>query len=175
MVYLDLDGFKPVNDRHGHGAGDRILAEIGARLAAEAPPGAVMARLGGDEFALVMATTGTEPMVALAHRLVEAVRAPVDLRPGEEVAVGVSAGVAVTADRGCTADALVDAADRALYAAKRAGGGVRVAELSLRGHPLRSVPSSCAGSLPPRPRGRRAGPRLRSRWVGWGRGGPRGG
>lgn len=127
-IYLDLDGFKPVNDRNGHGAGDRILAEIGSRLAAESPPGAVMARLGGDEFALVMATTGIEPMVDLAQRLVEVVRSPVGLRPGEEVTVGVSAGVAVTADPDCTADALIDAADRALYAAKRAGGGVRVAE-----------------------------------------------
>lgn len=128
VIYLDLDGFKPVNDRNGHGAGDRILAAIGSRLGAGAPPDALMARLGGDEFALVMATTGLEAMVDLAHRLVDVVGAPVELRAGEEVTVGVSAGVAVTADPACSADALIDAADRALYAAKRAGGGVKASD-----------------------------------------------
>ena len=127
VLYLDLDGFKPVNDRYGHGAGDRVLTAVGRRLAAATPAEATVARLGGDEFAVVCAgPVDDDELVALAGALTEALAAPVELRAGETVAVGVSIGIARCAAGTGSSDALVDAADRALYEAKRTGGGIRV-------------------------------------------------
>jgi diguanylate cyclase (GGDEF)-like protein len=126
LLLLDLDGFKQVNDRHGHQAGDDLLKQVAIRLKGVVRPGDIVARLGGDEFALVM--RGVEDAAALsevADRAVSAVMAPV-LLMGQFVTVGASVGVSVKPQRDSrhwTAEALTRAADQALYGAKRAGKG----------------------------------------------------
>lgn len=126
LLLLDLDGFKLINDRHGHQAGDDLLKQVAMRLKGVVRPGDIVARLGGDEFALVI--RGVEDVVALsevADRAVSVVMAPI-LLMGQLVSVGASVGVSVKADRDSahwTADVLTRAADRALYGAKRAGKG----------------------------------------------------
>jgi len=138
LLYVDLDGFKPVNDRLGHAAGDVVLTEIARRLAS-AVPGSLVARLGGDEFAVVVASASPAggsalDLGAVADALLGAIEPPVRVTVGtgdsstvEEVVLGASIGVA-------TVDALDDAArvdevlaaalraaDAAMYEAKRAG------------------------------------------------------
>lgn len=126
LLLLDLDGFKLINDRHGHQAGDDLLKQVAMRLKGVVRPGDIVARLGGDEFALVV--HGVEDAVALsevADRAVSVVMAPIMLM-GQFVTVGASVGVSVkpAQDSGhWTAEVLTRAADQALYGAKRAGKG----------------------------------------------------
>ena len=123
VLYLDLDGFKPVNDTHGHRIGDRLLAEVSSLLADNVRPGDMVARLGGDEFAVLCAhVTGEDELCAVADRLIQVIREPVVL-DGIEVLIGVSIGVAVAKVHGHTHDEVLDAADAALYRAKREGRG----------------------------------------------------
>ena len=124
VAYLDLDAFKPVNDALGHGVGDQVLVEVGRRVAAVVPTGALAARLGGDEFAVLCEGGDAAVVEDLARAVIEALDAPVDLGPSGPVRVGASAGVARAEGGTVDADALVEAADAALYEAKRAGGGV---------------------------------------------------
>lgn len=126
LLLLDLDGFKLVNDRHGHQAGDDLLKQVAMRLKGVVRPGDSVARLGGDEFALVI--RGVADAVALsevAERAVSVVMAPFMLM-GQLVSVGASVGVSVKSERDSepwTVEALTRAADQALYGAKRAGKG----------------------------------------------------
>lgn len=123
FLYIDLDGFKPVNDRLGHDVGDIVLRQVGGRLAACFRGDDVVARLGGDEFAAVLpARAGTEPpsLDDLAARIIAAVNEPVVVK-GEAVKVGCSIGVARwPADSADVAEVL-RFADQALYQAKRDG------------------------------------------------------
>lgn len=135
LVFVDLDGFKPVNDTHGHQTGDMLLMEVARRLEGVARKADTVARLGGDEFVLLCeGAAGRRDAERLAARVVSSVSEPVELsRPGTqeglEVSVTVSAGVAVTAEPTVTSDELLAAADAAMYAAKEAGGNAyRVAE-----------------------------------------------
>jgi len=126
LLLLDLDGFKLVNDRHGHQAGDDLLKQVAMRLRGVVRPGDIVARLGGDEFALVI--RGIDDPAALsevADRAVSVVMAPFMLM-GQLVTVGASVGVSVKSERDSerwTAEVLTRAADQALYGAKRAGKG----------------------------------------------------
>jgi diguanylate cyclase (GGDEF)-like protein/PAS domain S-box-containing protein len=123
VLYVDLDDFKPVNDVHGHGAGDQVLVEMAARLQAAVRPTDVVARLGGDEFAVLCAGVhSTAEVSAIADRLVEHVARPVDLGRGQ-VRIGASVGIALTPPGSCTSDVLVEAADHALYDVKAADKG----------------------------------------------------
>jgi len=128
VAYLDLDGFKEVNDRHGHAAGDELLLELARRFGREMRAGDVVARLGGDEFAVLISQPPDEAAaVAVLRRLLHAARQPVDLSHGERVAVAASAGLVVVDDpRGTSPDTLVHRADTALYAAKRSAKGTLV-------------------------------------------------
>ena len=130
VMVLDLDSFKRVNDRHGHAAGDAVLCEIAARLAAALPEDALLARIGGEEFLAILPDC---PLRA-ARRIAEDMRlavvsAPVRLPPGcgrDELEVTISAGVAVMPGEGPhrlppDPDALLAKADHALLAAKNAG------------------------------------------------------
>lgn len=117
LLLLDLDGFKPVNDEHGHRVGDALLAEIGRRLREVQPGSGVAARLGGDEFVVV---SGVHAEVErLAHQILQAVGAPIDLRlEGVPVlTVGASVGVA-RGDVGSKFREVMHAADEAMYQAK---------------------------------------------------------
>jgi diguanylate cyclase (GGDEF)-like protein len=127
VLYLDLDGFKQVNDTHGHGAGDELLRLASERITACVRPDDLVARLGGDEFAVVCTDLAGRPEAeAIAARLVEAMAQPFPI-DGVEVQVGLSVGVALAETGGEPGDEavtrLVEAADRALYDAKQAGKG----------------------------------------------------
>ena len=126
VVYLDLDGFKAVNDECGHAAGDELLQQVSARLSGALRPGDTLARLGGDEFAVVCVDVGQPHHAeAVAQRVLAVLAAPLPLASGV-VTVGASLGVAVSGPAS-TAEDLVARADEAMYAAKRAGRGcVRV-------------------------------------------------
>jgi len=122
-VRLDLDRFKLVNDNWGHAAGDALLAATGARLKAVLRGGDVAIRVGGDEFLLVL--PGLQTHAALdraAARILEAVSRPVVFE-GREIPVSTSVGAALFPDDAERADALLAAADTALYRAKRLGRG----------------------------------------------------
>ena len=133
VLYLDLDGFKQVNDGHGHLHGDRVLCAVAVALEGCLVPGDLLARLGGDEFAVLAAAgAGHARTQELAARLVDAVHR-LDQVDGIPLALGLSIGIAFGDDLRDTdgevkvADLLVDAADQALYQAKAAGGGWRIA------------------------------------------------
>jgi diguanylate cyclase (GGDEF)-like protein len=122
VLYMDLDGFKDINDRFGHLAGDEVLREIGCRLAAEVRAEDAVARFGGDEFGMVVRSAAPHSPQALAQRVAEIVSAPIPLSGGETVQVGISVGLATFGDGANSAAALLDQADRALYQAKRRSG-----------------------------------------------------
>ena len=122
VCYLDLDGFKQVNDQHGHEAGDRLLIEMARRLQSTARSNDTVARLGGDEFVIVLndlnSTTECDTML---NRVLEIVAEPVILAPGVSARVSTSVGVSFCPDDGTDPDALLRQADRAMYQAKQAG------------------------------------------------------
>ncbi|ORT61961.1 histidine kinase [Streptomyces sp. CB03238] len=128
LCYLDLDGFKAVNDTLGHRVGDRLLAAVAARLTECADSdgytrsgGHLVARLGGDEFAiLVEDSTGTEQLADLARSVLTAVQRPFDLA-GQRLSVSASIGVVERTAAGTTVNGLMQAADTTLYWAKADG------------------------------------------------------
>ena len=121
VLFLDLDDFKIVNDTHGHEMGDAVLAAIGRRLSGVARTTDVVVRLGGDEFVIVCVDAGPAEAAAVAGRALAAITEPIIVRD-VEIRVHASAGV-VAAERGAAASELLDAADAAMYRAKRGGGG----------------------------------------------------
>ncbi len=125
VVLLDLDGFKAVNDTHGHAVGDALLTEVGVRLRAELRSGEVAARLGGDEFALLL--DGANDGAVLQERLdgfVDALCVPVQL-DGTSVGVGASVGTARAPGQGRSVDGLMRTADEAMYQCKRTRRGAQ--------------------------------------------------
>ncbi|MCA6215645.1 diguanylate cyclase [Ideonella sp. B7] len=124
VCYMDLDGFKAINDRFGHDAGDAVLYQVGERLAAQVRASDLVARLGGDEFALVLAGAAEPAEVEpILQRCLEALHAAFPLPDGTPVQIGSSVGVAFGTTRADTPHGLLAAADAAMYAAKRAGKG----------------------------------------------------
>ncbi len=120
LLVLDLDHFKGINDAYGHPGGDAVLRALGDRLAPSLRPGHILARLGGEEFAILLPGSGARSAQELARRLRDAVRARPFMIPGQgEVAITVSVGGA--RGRPKSFDTLMQRADSALYAAKRAG------------------------------------------------------
>ncbi len=126
LLYLDLDGLKQVNDSLGHEAGDCLLAEFAARVHACTRGPDLLARVGGDEFVLLLPETDLRGARDVAERVVAALREPVRIG-SERVGCGVSIGVAMQTDAGSELKELLQAADRAMYAAKSRGGGIEVA------------------------------------------------
>jgi diguanylate cyclase len=117
LILFDLDGFKAVNDQHGHGAGDALLCEIGARLQSLSGTQATVARLGGDEFAMLLPGGNQAAAQALTDATLVSLIQPIVL-PEATVRIGASAGIAAV-DAASDINALFSEADRALYAAKR--------------------------------------------------------
>ncbi|MEH3116077.1 MAG: GGDEF domain-containing protein [Methylorubrum populi] len=121
LLYLDLDGFKAVNDTYGHATGDLLLQAVAARIGETMPERCVAARLGGDEFVVLIPDCGDRTAAKLGTRLVAAVSRPYTVGAGT-VQVGVSIGIACAGADLCP-DELLARADAALYAAKAAGKG----------------------------------------------------
>jgi diguanylate cyclase (GGDEF)-like protein len=123
LLFLDLDGFKPINDTHGHAVGDEVLEVVAQRVAGAVRASDRVGRVGGDEFVvLVDDIAGPSVAEATAQRVLGALRAPVDVG-GTVLDIAASIGVALSNPGGQTApDRLLAGADRAMYAAKRAGG-----------------------------------------------------
>lgn len=120
LLYLDLDGFKDVNDRRGHVSGDRLLVDIAHRISDVTGGAGVVARIGGDEFAVLMRGVEREAALNLASRLIRALGEPLIL-DGDLIRIGVSIGIACAGPDADTPEALVSAADIALYGAKAGG------------------------------------------------------
>lgn len=121
LCIIDVDLFKPVNDRYGHISGDEVLRQIGALVRSHARNDDLAARIGGEEFALLLSECEREPAVRLAERLREAVAAASFAPGGEPQRITISIGIAtLSADRD-SRPALMAAADAALYRAKSEG------------------------------------------------------
>ena len=121
VVYLDLDGFKQINDTLGHGAGDVLLKMVAGRLVATVREEDTVARLGGDEFIIALwHISGTDYAATVALKVIEAVAQPYGIE-GHTVSITTSAGVSIYPVHGEDADTLMKSADLALYEAKRAG------------------------------------------------------
>ncbi len=121
VVVVDIDRFKDVNDRFGHAAGDEVLKAVADVLRRSTRDGDTVARMGGEEFVLVLPGAGAAQAVERAEEIRRDCAGLLHVLGGETVTVTVSAGVAAGPLGGAASDALLDAADRALYAAKAAG------------------------------------------------------
>jgi diguanylate cyclase (GGDEF)-like protein len=124
VIYLDLDGFKEVNDSLGHGVGDILLKMVATRLQINVREEDTVARLGGDEFAIALGqVSGSEYAATAAARAIAAVAQPYDIEE-QTVAITISAGVSIYPVNGEDAATLMKSADQALYLAKAAGKNV---------------------------------------------------
>lgn len=122
VLMLDLNGFKQVNDTYGHAAGDALLVEIAGRLQKRIRASDTVARIGGDEFAFLLEpTTGGEEAQRVGDSLLAELRQPITLENGTIVSVGGSMGIALWPRDGDNAEALLHAADQAMYRAKESG------------------------------------------------------
>ena len=119
LFLLDLDGFKEVNDTHGHATGDELLQQFATRLSGALRPGDTAARLGGDEFVVLCEDTSEEQAALIAERLRAAASWPFDLPVGR-VTISASVGVSTSADPADDPAELVRRADVSMYAVKRA-------------------------------------------------------
>ncbi len=125
LLCIDLDGFKPVNDRHGHGAGDLVLIEVARRITAAVSEEDLVARMGGDEFMVVKRRVRPHETRQLAETLIDAIsNRPIQIAGNAQASVGVSIGFACLPEDATTTVELRLRADEALYAAKGAGKGV---------------------------------------------------
>ncbi len=132
VLYLDIDGFKQVNDTHGHAVGDALIRAFAARLADKVRASDVVGRLGGDEFTVFMERIADADCIrVIATDLVDAMRRPFELHSPElTLSVGASIGIALCRAAPLAAADLVERADAMLYAAKQAGRGTWRLELA---------------------------------------------
>ncbi|MEM7094646.1 MAG: GGDEF domain-containing protein [Actinomycetota bacterium] len=128
VLFVDLDGFKQINDRYGHSIGDEVLTTIGARLASRASEGALVGRIGGDEFIVAAPDATTHGITAEIEALERAFDDPIQIRQLRIVA-DASIGAAI-AGSDATLDSLLQESDRAQYAIKRSRRGVPVSPYS---------------------------------------------
>jgi len=119
VMFIDLDGFKAVNDKQGHGVGDALLQTVADRLKENTRDDDTVSRVGGDEFLyLVMGDNDTQTIIHLAQKIVNCIQAPCLLSSGP-ISIKLSMGIARYPQDGETAEALVKQADMAMYRAKR--------------------------------------------------------
>jgi diguanylate cyclase (GGDEF)-like protein len=124
ILFLDLDGFKPVNDTFGHPKGDAVLRAVAKRLVTEVGQAGHVGRMGGDEFAVVIPDAqGRKTVEQMAQRIIDSIKEPYEI-DGTNIRIGVSIGCAFGPLDGATVDDLILKADLALYEAKGAGRGI---------------------------------------------------
>ncbi|MBR0870287.1 GGDEF domain-containing protein [Bradyrhizobium tropiciagri] len=122
LLVIDLDGFKSINDTHGHAAGDACLQHFALMAQTRLRPGDMLARSGGDEFCIVLPSSTLREGAMIARRVVEVCRADAEQCTGKDIPIAVSVGVAQwTREIGMHPDRLIAAADHALYDAKKSG------------------------------------------------------
>ena len=122
VAFIDLDRFKEVNDRHGHGVGDRVLMAVGRQLAGAVRPADTLARIGGDEFVVLCEGLDAEKEVfGVAQRLVAAVNRPIAVSPSITVRLGATIGIAFAHGHRDLPSDLIDRADVAMYRAREQG------------------------------------------------------
>jgi diguanylate cyclase (GGDEF)-like protein/PAS domain S-box-containing protein len=122
LLFVDLDGFKAINDGLGHDAGDALLVEAARRLQACARDSDTVARLGGDEFTLLLNGIRDEgDAIRVAERVIAALARPFDLGEGEEGRISASVGIALVPTHGLDGETVLNRADKAMYRAKQAG------------------------------------------------------
>ena len=125
VLFADLDGFKWVNDTHGHAAGDRLLVQVAQRLTAVMRPGDTLARVAGDEFVILCEELAdTADALTLATRIQVELAAPFEVLPGTPVTMSASVGIAYAGPGEAVSEQLIADADTAMYQAKHSGGGV---------------------------------------------------
>jgi diguanylate cyclase (GGDEF)-like protein/PAS domain S-box-containing protein len=120
LMFLDLDGFKAVNDTMGHAVGDELLRIVGERLRGVLRQSDSLARLGGDEFVILAGSADSDHAAAVAQKILDILRSPINLA-GEAITISGSIGIALFPDHGSDRHLLMRAADIAMYAAKAAG------------------------------------------------------
>ncbi|MAE35200.1 MAG: GGDEF domain-containing protein [Oceanospirillaceae bacterium] len=120
VMFIDLDGFKSINDNFSHSAGDEVLCEVARRLQAVIPEKDLLARIGGDEYVLLSHASTHEEATALAQRILDRVQEPVPVE-GEQARVTASIGIARFPDDGDDLESLLKAADAAMYRVKKGG------------------------------------------------------
>lgn len=122
VCYLDLDGFKPINDKFGHAAGDKLLKDIAARMQFSVRADDTIGRLGGDEFILLLASLHSpEEVQTMLQRVMETINEPVMLSGSAQINVGASIGVSLYPLDDSPPDMLIRHADQAMYLAKKSG------------------------------------------------------
>lgn len=119
VLYMDLDGFKKINDTLGHAAGDEVLCEAARRMTDQVRTEDLLARIGGDEFVVVMRQSAEDSPESLADRIIEVISAPITLSTGDKVSIGISVGIASYTDSVDSMSKLLAQADQALYEAKK--------------------------------------------------------
>jgi diguanylate cyclase (GGDEF)-like protein len=123
VLMLDLDGFKAINDVHGHSVGDQALVDFAGRMSSVVRPGTVISRVGGDEFAIAASIPSVEDAAGLARRIINIVAQPMAVA-GTTVTLGIGIGIAVVACEGTDRQNVMRRADLALYRAKAEGRSV---------------------------------------------------
>jgi diguanylate cyclase (GGDEF)-like protein len=121
LLFIDLDGFKPVNDTYGHSIGDRLLKEVAERLLSCLREGDTAARLGGDEFVVVLLESDLERAITVAHRILGMLRIPYEFGKKNISNISASIGIAEYPIHADQLDGLLSAADSAMYVAKNNG------------------------------------------------------
>ena len=132
LMFVDLDGFKAVNDTHGHRAGDLLLVEVARRMTASVRASDTVGRLAGDEFVILLEDVPSpQEVIAVAEKIRQAITQPVQI-DDHSVRVAASIGIALFPEHGQTAEELLHKADSAMYAVKEAGrNGYRLADGSI--------------------------------------------
>ncbi|MET0282012.1 MAG: GGDEF domain-containing protein [Steroidobacteraceae bacterium] len=123
VLFVDLDGFKAVNDNHGHGAGDEVLQEVARRLQQVVGPEQTVARIGGDEFVVLLLDADPLTASGVADETIAAVSRDIHVSNGRTLRVGCSVGVCMAPEQGRSPEILLANADSALYFAKNQGKG----------------------------------------------------
>jgi diguanylate cyclase (GGDEF)-like protein len=133
VLFLDSDRFKDINDNYGHAAGDAVLVAVATRVRAQLREDDLVARLGGDEFAILLSSLHkVEDAQRIADKIIASMDVPIPVPGDTHVLTSLSIGIAIYPDHGATPGALLNAADAAMYQAKRLSlGGQQTAETEL--------------------------------------------